>query len=341
MDILFCPDSFKNCITSVELCSQIQGVKSCPLSDGGEGFLDILNLQKKLNWQNVQVFDSNGNNKDINYAVFDTTAFIEAARIVGHEASSESSILERSSYGLGQAILHAMNQGLSSIVVAAGGTGVHDGGVGLLTALGARFLDSEGEEKVWKDFDKVTSYLPPLRDMRGIKVLCDVDSTFLESLALYAPNKNASDEELKMLTLRFQTLLEFYGEATKRSGVGGGISHALSTQCDAELISGFEYLAELFDVESQITQADYIVTGEGRVDESTLSGKVVSGVAALAEKHNTPCIVMCGQWDGLSRPRGVEKIISLNDNFAEDHSKEATTERLQEFIDEMLNYEDQ
>jgi glycerate kinase len=333
--LLFCPDSFKGCLSSCEICRRAP-FPSLPLSDGGEGFLDALQkgLETAFLKHRVPACDPLGNPELLPFFSAGDRAYIECAEVVGYAYRDRASLLERDSRGLGLLLRHIAETGrFKQVFIAGGGTGIHDGGVGLLQELGALFLDSAGREVSWKNFEHARHFRPPPPLPFAIHFLCDVQSLFLDSLKLYAPQKGATKEELVLLEKRFAFLASIHAPLNAvGGGVGGGVALAFRSHFKASLESGFDFLASALQLEKAISRARLVLSGEGRLDNSTLQGKVLARLGALCQKQHKELWAICGSWDGHSRPPGVRKILSLEEHYPKTLDPELTCHHLSAII---------
>jgi glycerate kinase len=216
-------------------------------------------------------------------------------------------------YGLGETIKDALDQGCSSIIIGIGGSATNDGGLGMLIALGMKAWDDNGNqvEGFGKDlhrirdisFDDVDHRVQNLK----INVACDVDNPLCGhrgASVVFGPQKGASPNQVEQYDKalnNFGSLVEkeFNASFKHVPGVGaaGGLGFGLYA-LGAQLVSGAELLANAMHLQDSIRNADLVFTGEGKSDEQTLYGKAPSYVAYLAEKYNVPVVLLSGSLDG-------------------------------------------
>ncbi|MFY0673947.1 MAG: glycerate kinase [Bacteroidia bacterium] len=319
MKILITPDSFKGSANAAVVASALaKGIRSVikdkieitelPLGDGGEGTADA--LAKALGGFKAQKTKClNANRKPIDAAWFFNvktgTAILDMAAASGitHIATSEFNILGANTFGTGQLIKEAMALGAQEIIIGLGGSATNDAGIGLASALGYQFLDASKNEvlPIPLNFKEIKRIVSPEVDWPNFTGIYDVDIKLLGShgaVARYAAQKGANHQEKKYLEQGLHHLVKVLNsdkETEKGAGAAGGLGYGLSTFLNAQLKPGFQFVAETLELEKKIIEADFVITGEGKVDFQTLDGKLVKGVAALAKKHNKPLIIVAGQ----------------------------------------------
>lgn len=322
MKILIAPDSFKGSLTSVEVSNiiknAIQGVNNNhditikPMADGGEGTLEV--LLTSLGGKEISVVCSGplGEKIDTTYAILNSgVAVIEFARISGltQVPFDLRNPDHTTSFGLGEVILDAIDQGCKSFILGLGGSATNDGGLGLLLALGMKAWDenNEGVGRFGIDVQKIRKISfddldPRLKDV-DIKVAYDVDNLLCgESGAsiVYGPQKGAT----KRQALEYDRVLSYFGDLIEAdtgnimknipgSGAAGGLGFALLS-IGAKLVSGSKLIADSMDLREIIRDVDLIITGEGQSDQQTLSGKAPGYIAGLAKEYHVPVILISG-----------------------------------------------
>ena len=216
--------------------------------------------------------------------------------------------LTASSRGLGAALRAALDLGADEVVVGVGGSASTDGGAGMLAALGARLLDADGH--ALPDGGAALANLARL-DLTGLDprlasthlvLAADVDSPLLGptgAATVFAPQKGATPDEVVALERALTRWAGAVGAPTglPGSGAAGGVGFALLTVLGAERRSGVDVVLDLVGLDEALTGADLVVTGEGALDEQTLAGKAVAGVARRAAAHGVPVVAVCGRLD--------------------------------------------
>jgi glycerate 2-kinase len=322
--ILIVPDSFKESLTAMQVANAIEGGilnyrpgEECikmPLADGGEGTVEA--IIATLGGHKVKVIIKDPLMRDIEsyYGLLpdNKTAVIEMAAASGLELLSkeERNPMLTSTFGTGQLIRSALDQGCKRIYLGIGGSATNDGGAGMARALGVRFLNTEGREikNSGRHLLEISHIDLSSLDYRihrcEVVVLSDVNNPLCGQNGasyVYGPQKGANQDMVKLLDqclLYFGGLLEntFEKEIINVSGAGaaGGLGAGLLAFCNASLKPGFSTIADILQLEHRIREADLIITGEGKIDYQTKFGKVPFGVAQLAKKYHKPVIGMAG-----------------------------------------------
>lgn len=292
-----------------------------PMSDGGEGILDVLGGAAR----ETRVQGPLGEAVVAEWRMLDpSTALIEMARASGLDlvgGAEWNDPLRASTVGVGQLVMAAVAAGAKQVIVGVGGSATTDGGQGCLEAL------------------------EPRARLAGITLLvaCDVETRFVDAARVFAPQKGASEAQVALLTRRLEALADRYlsehGVDVREmpgSGAAGGLAGGLAA-VGAELLPGFDLVADRVDLAERIEGAALVVTGEGLVDEQSFAGKTVGGVVDLAGEAGVPVLVVAGDVvDDLGPlPAGVE-VVSLIERFGEERAwndvggciAEAVSERL-------------
>lgn len=343
MKIIIAPDSFKDALSARGVAEAIQqGIKKAspadetvifPLGDGGEGSSEILGDHLKAEKKIAEVEDALGHPVGAYYyfSKENRTAIIEMAQASGLQQISydERNCMEASSFGTGQLILDAIRSGAVRIVLAIGGSATNDAGMGLATALGVKFYDENNRllKGKGRELQQVHHYdKSQLLIHKGVavEVLCDVDNPlFGEKGAayVYARQKGANDEEIELLDkgLRhFSTVVRKQEERdfakVPGAGAAGGLGFGAMVFLNAKLHKGIDLMLELTGFDAQIKGADFIITGEGKIDNQTIHGKLISGITQYAHKQNVPVIALCGTLDSDTesiRKLGLYAVFSI------------------------------
>ncbi|MCP4971140.1 MAG: glycerate kinase [Arcobacter sp.] len=326
MKILIAPDSFKETLSAKEVMNTIEkgflkaepslNITKVALSDGGEGSVDVLVDAKNGKIIKHEVNDALGRKINASYALINDnkTAVIEMATSCGleHIQPKYRDPMISSTYGFGELLNHAFEMGVKDFILTLGGSATNDAGVGMLQALGVKFLDSNNKEikkgaKYLKDIKTIdVSELKKFEDI-NIKVACDVKNPLCgENGASYtfAKQKGADQKmikELDEILYSFALLCEKqFNKSTKNiegTGAAGGLGFALITFLNAKLQSGIDLIIKEVDLENIVKDVDLVITGEGRMDSQTLQGKTAYGVAKLAKKYDKKVIAIAGCLD--------------------------------------------
>lgn len=324
MKFVIAPDKFKGSLTGFEFCDAVEeGIKMVfkdaeilkkPLADGGDGTMEVAKYYIKGETVIVTVNDPLFRPINASYLYSDETkiAYIEMAEASGLKLLNvdEFNCMETTTSGTGELIYDALEKGATEIILGIGGSATNDGGMGMANALGYRFLDDNGQEliPIGKNLSKVKSIDDSNKNNRldsvKIKVACDVTNPFygLQGAAyIYGAQKGASENEIiylnqglcnfaEIIKNRYKIDLQKVSGAGAAGGVGGGAFVFLN----GELISGNNLIKELADFDIAIKGADWIITGEGQLDEQTLSGKTIDGVVTSAKMNKIPVAALCG-----------------------------------------------
>jgi glycerate kinase len=285
-----------------------------PLADGGEGTLDALLRGAGGEKHFAEVLDPLGRKVHVAWGVLgDGRAVIEMAQASGLTlvAEDERDALRASSIGTGQLIKAALDRGCKEILIGIGGSATTDGGIGALSALGAKFLDSKSEVlppggAALNDLASIDlSALDARLQSTRITVLCDVTNPlFGENGAahVYGPQKGASPGDIKVLDSGLRRLAEVAAQTLDAdkstqpgAGAAGGIGFGLLAFTPAELKPGIEVVLTAARFEEKLQYADLVLTGEGALDAQTLSGKAIAGVCNAAKKQGVPVIAFGGK----------------------------------------------
>jgi len=342
MKIVIAPDKFKDSLSAIEVCDNlIEGLSkpysnfdyiSCPMADGGEGSLEILNYYLDLEPIKLIVNDPLFRPVKSTYYVSNNTAFIEmssASGLVLLNPSDRNPMLT-SSIGTGELIQDAIDKGFKNINLFIGGSATNDGAIGIAHALGYRFYDILGNllSPIGKnlinidtiDSRKITSNLKDF----NIEVFCDVNNSMYGSEGasfIYAAQKGASPSQVKLLDEGLKNLVAKLNENDYKnisdipgSGAAGGVGGGSIAFLDAKLVSGIDKIIEVVQLEKLINNCDLIITGEGKLDSQTNKGKVISGICKIAKKYQKPVIAVCGYEEkNISNKLGIKKVFAIYD----------------------------
>tara|TARA_B110000902_G_scaffold262632_1_gene339897 strand:+ start:244 stop:1383 length:1140 start_codon:yes stop_codon:yes gene_type:complete len=344
MKIVIAPDSFKESLSAKQVATAIQQGFSrvfpdaeyvcLPVADGGEGTTDALVSSTQGRFIESQVQDPLGNHITSRWGLLgdSKTAVIETAAASGLDLihTTQRNPLITSSYGTGQLIKAALDNGVSRIIIGLGGSATNDCGAGILRALGANLLDKAGQpltpgggaldELEYLDLSQLD---PRLKQVK-FEVACDVDNPLLGkegASAIFGPQKGATPEQVaqldKNLTHFSKHLTTASGtDVTKIPGAGaaGGIGATLCALFNTELKSGIDIVLDAVDIKQHLASADLVITGEGRIDSQSLRGKTPVGVAKRAKQYDCPVIAVAGSKTQDQTPLndcGIDAIFSV------------------------------
>ncbi|MCA1010481.1 glycerate kinase [Halobacillus halophilus] len=326
MKVVFAPDSFKGSLTSVQVSEIMKQAFLAvnpetetilkPMADGGEGTLDALSKASDPQKVSLTCTGPLGEKVESSYIEFeDQRAVIEGAAIAGLPLVPEEKRNPdyTTTYGIGEAILHALNRGHRELMIAIGGSSTNDGGLGMLQALGMKTFNNQGKETggFGKDLFHIKSIDFSSIDARlkntTIRVASDVDNPLTGPKGashIYGPQKGASEKQVTdydQALAKYGTLVEkASGRAVMNSpgaGAAGGLGFAFLS-IGASLESGARLISEAIHLPEEIQGADLVVTGEGQSDKQTMYGKAPGYVAEVAKQYNKPALLLSGSLDG-------------------------------------------
>lgn len=321
MKILIAPNAFKNSLNAQQAAEAIEeGLNNSllkpecllqPIADGGDGMLDVLLNQMQGNKLHAKVEDPLGRSIEAAYGLVHDgkTGVIEMAEASGLRLLNKDELnpMQTSTYGTGQLINHALDQGVEQIILGVGGSATVDGGLGMAMALGVKFTDSSGSHiskgaeglKQLHSID-LSSVDERLQKVK-IVVTCDVTTTLLKAAKVYGPQKGATSEMVNQITSWFEQYSRLVKSTTGKDiaqlesgGAAGGIAATLYALFNAELVNGTEYLLSQTGFDEDLFQADLLITAEGALDAQTQSGKGPFYVANQAKKLGKLVIMLAG-----------------------------------------------
>ena len=319
MRVLIAPDKFAGTLSASEAAEAIavgwlktapqDELDLCPVSDGGPGFIDTLSAAlPRSELSVVTVSGPLGDPVPATILVDGDTAYLEVAQSCGlHLLDDEHrDPTVTTSFGVGELIAEALDGGVTKLVIGLGGSGTNDAGAGMLAALGAT---SDGPlDKGGLALSGVSTVnLDPVRErLAGIELVAasDVDNPLLGltgASKTYGEQKGASEEDVMRLEGALEMLVEAVGRrpdgkqpaVAKGSGAAGGLGYAL-LHLGGVHVPGISTIMDTVRFDDRVSQADLVITGEGRFDWQSLRGKVVSGVAAASMSQARPCVVLAG-----------------------------------------------
>ncbi len=324
MKFVIAPDKYKGSLSGEQFCNAVErGIKMVfpkaeilkkPLADGGDGTIGV--VKQYLNATDTHVKVKNPLFTEIHASYLFSeerkTAFIEMSEASGYKLLSKSELncMDTTTLGTGQLIKDALDRGAMHIVLGIGGSATNDGGIGMASALGYRFLNREGNElqPIGRNLGELVSIEqegihPRIKDI-DFKVACDVKNPLYGkdgAAYVYGPQKGASEKEILILDEGLQNLAgvikDTFGQEVQNipgAGAAGGLGAGAVVFLGASLTSGIDLIKEMAQFEKSIKNADWIVTGEGQLDGQTLSGKTIDGVITSARKFDIPVAALCG-----------------------------------------------
>lgn len=343
--IVIAPDKFKGSLTAFEVCDAIEkglhdasssfDIIKLPMADGGDGLSEVISYYINAQIKKSSVLDPLFRHIDASWLLSKNggTAFIEMAKASGLSLlkDDERNPLKTSTFGTGELINVAIKSGVKQIIIGIGGSATNDGGIGMAAALGYKFLDKNAKElkPVGENLIHIHHIdFPRQIDHTNIEfqVACDVKNILYgnEGAAkVYAPQKGATAEIVNELE---EGILNYTAVIKKDLGIdvskieGGGAAGGLGAGCvaflQATLLCGIDLVMQFSNAEEHIKNAETVITGEGKVDEQTLQGKVVAGITSIAKKYNKPVIVFCGRNELSSKALkafGITSVHTISD----------------------------
>lgn len=320
MRVLVAPDSFGGTLTAAEVAAAFQvgwhevrasdHVQVLPLSDGGEGFLEVVGASL-VDARTTLIEVAGTDSRPLHAPVLwldDRTALLESATICGlPPAGAPRRPLEATSFGIGQALTAVLEQGADHIVLGLGGTGVVDGGSGALNGLGLRLKVADGSGLRIGAGDlascvEVSDGRSPWSDRVTLELLADTDVVLAEAVTRYGPQKGVTDAQMGPLGEAMasweRVLTDAYpgsvDGSTPRAGAAGGLGFALAVALGGRLMSGSAWVSERVGLAEAVAAADLVVTGEGRLDGTSSADKVVARVLATSSAHARPTALVVG-----------------------------------------------
>ncbi|MHC3122490.1 glycerate kinase [Acinetobacter sp. GN11] len=324
MKVVIAPDSFKDSLSALGVAQAIARAWQevfpeaetilCPMADGGEGTLEAVLEVCKGEWREKTVIGPLGKPVQAKWGWLETQkiAMIEMAQASGIQLvpPSERDACQSTTFGTGQLILDALDAGAKDIILTVGGSATNDGGTGLLSALGAVLLDANQNVLpagglALSNLSKIdlTHFDPRIQQTRFL-LAADVTNPLCGpngASYIFGPQKGATPAQVELLDQALThfadvsaQLLGFDKRDEAGSGAAGGLGFAAKSYLNAEFKAGVEVVAELNQLAHKISNADWVITGEGKFDQQTLNGKTVFGVSRVAKMKNVPVIVIAG-----------------------------------------------
>ncbi|TDU73052.1 glycerate kinase [Prosthecobacter fusiformis] len=310
MRVLIASDKYKGSLTATQVAQTISRILEetipgiecdlCPIADGGEGTTEAMVTALDGAWIKIDTLDAQSRPRQASYGWCAGQAVMEMSAASGLALVNDLSLNPHtaSTYGTGLMLKHALEQAATRIVIGIGGSATNDAGLGMAAALGYQFLDEAGNRvkpvldevlrmtKVkWAGSDKPPVFCP-------ILVACDVDNPLLGvkgATQVYGAQKGVKETAWfeERLTHLADLVAKDLGQDPREipgAGAAGGLGWGLMAFCGAQLTNGFDLVAEQIGLEERVTQADLVITGEGRLDAQTLHGKGPVGIAQMARR---------------------------------------------------------
>ncbi|MGR7708166.1 glycerate kinase [Klebsiella aerogenes] len=344
MKIVIAPDSYKESLSALDVATAIEtGFREIyphaeyvkvPVADGGEGTVEAMVAATQGHIVQVSVTGPLGEPVNAFYGLSGDMrcAYIEMAAASGLESvpPTRRNPLLTTSWGTGELIRHALDAGVSQIIIGIGGSATNDGGAGMAQALGAKLL-SAGQQQIAPGGGALETLAridlseldPRLADCR-IDVACDVTNPLTGpqgASAVFGPQKGATAAMIERLDRGLQHFAQIIDRELdidvlnlEGGGAAGGMGAALYAFCGANLRPGIEIVTDALGLAELVADADLVITGEGRIDSQTIHGKVPVGVAKVAKRFNVPVIGIAGSLTadvGVVHQHGLDAVFSV------------------------------
>lgn len=321
MIIVIAPDKFKGCLSAADVVDALAAglleaqpqvdVVRFPVADGGDGTVSAA-LSRGFSPVEVDAHGPTGEPVRATYARKGSRAVVELAGVCGLEMlpGGHPDPLGASTFGLGEVLRHAIESGATEIVLGIGGSASTDGGAGMVQAMGARLLDSSGQEvrRGGLELANVASLdlqsLDTLMRTVSLRIASDVDNPLLGprgAAAVFGPQKGASTDQVVLLEDSLTRWSRAVSEALGHddadhpgAGAAGGTGFAAKALLGAELSSGIDLVLDLLQFAEALEGADLVITGEGALDEQSLAGKAPMGVSNAARAVGVPVVAVAG-----------------------------------------------
>ncbi|MFS2225416.1 glycerate kinase [Pantoea sp. B65] len=344
MKIVIAPDSYKESLSALQVATEIEAgfrdifpdaqYVKLPVADGGEGTVEAMVAATQGKIVRLNVTGPLGKQVEAFYGLSgdESCAFIEMAAASGLELvpAAQRDPLITTSWGTGELIRNALDNGVKHFIIGIGGSATNDGGAGMVQALGARLLDNQGRQIGYgggslNDLASIDiSQLDGRIGQCRFEVACDVTNPLTGdegASAIFGPQKGATPE----LVIQLDQALAHYAQIIQRDldidvlhvsggGAAGGMGAALHAFCHAELRRGIEIVTEALGLDALVKDATLVITGEGRIDSQTIHGKVPIGVAQVAKRYNKPVIGIAGSLTedvGVVHQHGIDAVFSV------------------------------
>ena len=332
MKIIIAPDSFKESLPANQVAEAIKrGFKKAlpdsecvllPVGDGGEGTVDAIKSSLGLEEKTVQVTGPFGDEVLMSYFQKGDLALFEVANLVGLAKIhfEKRNPLEIQTKGIGQLILHLIDQGIKDIYVGVGGTASNDGGIGIASGLGYQFYDKNGivlqvNGQSLFDIRKISKegVLQIPSDVH-IKILADVTNPLCGphgATFTFGKQKELDPSKFQEVDAAIKDFYSKIGPEILKldgAGAGGGIAAGLCAFAGAEIVSGIQTCLDLINFDQKVTDADLVIVGEGRLDSQSLAGKAPIGVAKRTP-NGVPVLAICGSLSEDLPPLPFENIV--------------------------------
>ncbi|HOK56385.1 MAG TPA: glycerate kinase [bacterium] len=323
MKIIVAPNSFKGCLTSIEVTEIIEKeikkilpsseIIKFPLADGGDGTLEVLKSLIGGKYIEIEATDPLRRKIKTKYIKKNNVAYIEMAKISGLALlkENEKNPLKTTTFGLGEIIIDAIDKGCKKIYIGVGGSATNDGGTGALTAIGFRFINKNGKI-IYPGKGEDLLGINKIEYPENYEKLKKIEFTILSDVKnplygkngaayVYAFQKGANESMVEILDNGLRNYAKVIKKYTgieinkvEGSGAAGGIVAGFVSFLKSKVISGIEFILKIGNFEEKIKKADIIITGEGKIDTQSFFGKAVGVILKYSEKYKITVIVLAG-----------------------------------------------
>jgi glycerate kinase len=369
MKIVIAPDKFKGSLTSLGACLAIREgiqefdkniqVEIYPMSDGGDGFAEILKFYLGTVSQILPSVNALGREISCVYEwqEAEQIAIIELASCSGLAMldKNDRNPLITSTYGTGLQIKNAVEKGAKKIILGVGGSATNDAGIGILYALGFRFLDLKSKElkPCGENLLHIKKIIPPTSLLPVLfEIACDVTNPLYGANGaafIFAPQKGADPKQVELLDRGLQNFASLIQQHTGKdvsnipgSGAAGGIAAGLMAYFEVNLVEGTQVVIQASKMKETLYNTNLIITGEGKIDNQTFYGKTITAIVNMGKKRDIPVIGLCGklelkdaEWKGL----GLSFAAAIHDGFLnEDESIRTASPLLKKKIKSIMPF---
>lgn len=359
MNILICPDKFKYTFSAAEIANVISQVVTklghktllAPLSDGGEGFLDVIN--QNLNVQRIETDAVDALWRPLKsyflWAQAQKYAYIELAVTSSLQllAPTERNPMNTTSFGLGLQVKQAIRLGAEKIYIGLGGSSTTDMGIGMAAALDYRFVDWQHNVvlPIGRNLIKIQHISSPDYSWPQITACVDVDNPLFGphgAAYVYSPQKGANKEETVLLDRGLRNIAAVvYNEmgislnTTPGEGAAGGLGAGIKAFFHGRISAGTDIIFSITGLEEKMHWADIVITGEGSFDSQSLQGKVTGKVIELSRQYDKPVIVVAGQ-SHIKNSENVTVASLFDNNVDMNIARKLTPQKIKEKLPEAL-----
>jgi glycerate kinase len=366
MRVLIAPDKFKGSLTAQQAAKAIargwgrvrprDDIELLPVSDGGDGFGSVLAGLRPLQPVRTATVNAAGRRCQARWwwDATEKTAVIESAGAIGLAKLPPGRFhpFELDTRGLAALLHAAARRGAKRCLIGVGGSATNDAGFGLARSLGWRFLEKDGTPiERWRNLDRLTSLVPPPSRVWPAELLVavDVQNPLLGPLGctrIYGPQKGLRPQDFREAEKSLRRLAEVTGQflgrdlaTTGGAGAAGGLGFGLAAFAGAKLTPGFELVAQAAGLKARLRRADLVITGEGRIDSSSLMGKTTGELAGRCKTAGVPCIALAGEiQDRKALTKKFAGLAALTDLTTPSQARKAASEWLEKLAAQTAKY---